>query len=501
MAPGKSGAPVDAVRLRIVWSILGTVAYVLAVAALVVRALTRPNRLPEARTAWVVVILAAPLVGLIAYLALGETDVGKKRVRRLRQAEAALDAVASPVPAGTVPPNVRPLSNLCQAINGFPPVAGNRIELVGDPDAPASEPMRDSIAALGALVAEIESAREHVHLSFYIWLDDEHGGKVADALAAAARRGVVCRAMVDALGSRAFLRSGRPRQLREAGVQLVAALEDIPRAGHIAGSRIDLRNHRKLVVIDGRVAFCGSQNCADPQFRPLAKFAPWVDLWFRCEGPIVEQGQRMFLETWMAETDDDLTSLAGQPPKVYDDGVVAQLYGTGPSTRGDAMSDSFVGAMYAARHELIITTPYFAPDEALLRAIAAAPRRGVDTSFILPARNNSWASAAAARSTYGGLLDNGVKLFEYPLGLLHSKSITIDGEACLVGSGNLDRRSLQLNFENNMLVADPVLTAAVRKRQLGYLSQSRAVERDHVDRWPLWRRAFDNAVAMASPVL
>lgn len=483
------------------WFIVAAAAYVLAVAALVVRALTRPDRIPEARTAWVLVILAMPVLGAVAYLALGETDVGKRRARRLRAAEEQLDRVETMPSPAAMPDHVAPLGNLCRHINGFAPVGGNRIELIGDPAAPPSEPKRDSVAAMDALVAGIEVAREHVHLSFYTWLDDEHGGKVADALAGAARRGVTCRAMADAHGSRPFIHGPRWKQLRDAGVQVVATLDEIPRAGHVAASRIDLRNHRKLVVIDNRTAFCGSQNCADPEFRVLEKYGPWVDLWFRCEGPIVGQAQRLFLASWMAETDDDLTSLVSEAPTVYDDGVVAQLYGTGPSTRGDAMSDSFVGAIDAAHEELIITTPYWAPDLALLRALAAAPRRGVDTTFILPARNNSWASAAAARSTYGGLLANGVKVFEYPLGLLHSKSITIDGQACLVGSANLDRRSLQLNFENNLLVADPVLTRAVRERQLGYLSQSRQVTRTEVDAWPLWRRAFDNAVAMASPVL
>lgn len=483
------------------WEAIGAAAYVLAVVALILRALTRPDRIPEARTAWVLLILAAPVVGALAYLALGETDVGKKRVHRLREAEKQLDRVDTLPSPAPMPDHVAPLGELVRHINGFAPVGGNRIELIGDPEAPASEPKRDSVAALEALIAAIDAAREHVHVSFYIWLDDVHGGKVADAMASAARRGVTCRAMADAHGSRPFIHGPRWKQLRDAGVEVVATLDDIPRIGHLAPSRVDLRNHRKLVVIDNRIAFCGSQNCADPEFRVLAKYAPWVDLWLRCEGPVVGEAQRLFVSSWMAETGDDLTSIVRQPPQVYDDGVVAQIYGTGPSTRGDAMSDSFVGALYAAHRELIVTTPYWAPDLALQRALAAAPRRGVDTTFILPAHNNSWASAAAARSTYGGLLKAGVKVFEYPLGLLHSKSITIDQEVCLVGSANLDRRSLQLNFENNLLVADPVLTRAVRDRQLGYLSQSHQVDRAQVDSWPLWRRAFDNAVAMASPVL
>jgi cardiolipin synthase len=496
--------PVDgAATLRDVWTLIVPTLYAVLHAGFVARAIVRPNRTPAARAAWVAVILAAPFVGIVAYLALGETDIGPTRVRRLREAEAKLAAVSVSAVAAAVPESARSLSDLCQSVNGFAPTSGNRIVLLGDPSAPASEPMKDSEAAVDAMITAIDAAVDHVHISFYIWLDDVHGGRVADAVAAAARRGVTCRVMIDALGSRAFIKGPRWAQLREAGVHVLAMLNDIPRLGHLAVGRIDLRNHRKLVVIDGRTAFCGSQNCADPQFRTLPKFAPWIDLWFRADGPIVDQAQRLFLATWMAETDDDLTSvLTSHPaPGPFADGVIAQMYGTGPVTRGNAMSDSFVGALYAARHDLLITTPYFAPDEALLRAICAAPRRGVETTLVLPARNNSRLVAASAQSTYLDLLQSGVKIHEYPLGLLHAKSVTIDGTVALVGSANLDRRSFQLNFENNLVIVDEATTAAVRGRQLGYLSQSREVTLDEVTRWGVGRRLVQNAVDMASPVL
>ena len=182
-------------------------------------------------------------------------------------------------------------------------------------------------------------------------------------------------------------------------------------------------------------------------------------------------------------------------------GVVAQMFGTGPTTYGGLMSDSFVSALYAAGHELIISTPYFVPDEALFRALCAAPRRGVPTTLIVPARNDSALVAAASRSTYPDLLACGVRLFEYPLGLLHTKSITLDGRIALVGSANMDRRSLELNFENNLLVLDPGVTATIRQRQLGYLSQSTAVEAETVKARPFRTRLVGDAIGMASPLL
>ena len=468
----------------------------------VLRAVTRPNRTPASRVAWVAVIMCLPVIGVVAYLLLGETSIGHQRVRRLHEAEQRL---AAPSGAGTEPGDTvtGTVSDLCRSINGFGPTQGNRVVLLGDPAASPAEPTLDSDLAIKGLIEAIEAATEHVHVSFYIWLDDDNGGRVADAISAAARRGVACRVMVDALGSRDFVRGPRWRQLREAGAHVLAALEDIPRLGHAAVGRVDLRNHRKLVVIDNRIAFCGSQNCADPQFRVKAKYAPWIDVLLRCEGPVVRQAQHLFLGTWIAETGEDLYGLpaAAPEPERYDDGVIAQMFGTGPATPGNPMSDSFVSAMYAAEHELIITTPYFVPDQALLRALCAAPRRGVETTLVLPARNDSPLVAAACRSAYPDLLRCGVRLFEYPLGLLHTKSITIDARITLVGSANMDRRSLELNFENNLLVLDPGVTAAIRGRQLGYLSQSTIVKADTVEDWPFRARLVNNAIGMASPLL
>jgi len=466
------------------------------------RAITRPDRTPASRVAWIAVIMCLPVMGVVAYLFLGETSIGRERARRLRDAERRL---ATPRGADAAPgdPAAKAVSDLCRSINGFGPTPGNRIVLLGELGASPAEPARDCDAAIKGLIEAFDAATEHIHVSFYIWLDDENGGRVADAVSAAARRGVTCRVMADALGSRDFIRGPRWRQLREAGVHLLAALEDIPRLGRFAVGRIDLRNHRKLVVIDNRIAFCGSQNCADPQFLVKAKYAPWIDILLRCEGPVVRQAQHLFLATWIAETGEDLYGLpaAAPEPAQHPDGVVAQMYGTGPTTPGNPMSDSFVSALYAAEHELIITTPYFVPDEALLRAVCAAPRRGVTTTLIVPARNDSPLVAAASRSTYPDLLACGVRLFEYPLGLLHTKAVTVDARIALVGSANMDRRSLELNFENNLLVLDPGLTATIRQRQLGYLSQSAAVEAETVKAWPFRTRLTGDVIGMAAPLL
>ncbi|GAB96565.1 cardiolipin synthase [Kineosphaera limosa] len=471
------------------------------------RALTRPNRTPASRVAWVAVITAVPLLGIVAYLLLGETSIGRARERRLREVIAAMPKPSTPTaPKSAMPDRIGEVFDLGTTIDGLGPVAGNHIRLLGDPDASADRPMLDSELAIESLVADIDAATDSVHIAFYIWLDDVSGGKVADAVAAAARRGVSCRVSVDALGSRAFTRSPRWGQLKDAGVHAVVTLNDIPRLGHLPVGRLDLRNHRKIVVIDNTIAYCGSQNCADPQFRVAAKYAPWADIFLRCEGPVVRQLQYIFLTGWLAENPADEAELMALPsaqpgPQVFSDGPVAQMFGTGPTTPGNSMSDMFVATIFAARSDLLITTPYFVPDEALLRALCAAPRRGVRTRIIFPARNNSRLVGDASRSDYAEMLAAGVQIYEYPLGLLHTKSMTVDGEFALVGSANMDRRSLQLNFENNLVVADPTTTAAVRARQETYLSVSHQVLDAKVAAWPFHTRLVQNTVGMLAPLL
>jgi cardiolipin synthase len=309
--------------------------------------------------------------------------------------------------------------------------------------------------------------------------------------------------MVDALGSRAFTQSRRWGQLRDAGVDTLATLDDVPRLGHLAIGRVDLRNHRKIVVIDNCIAFCGSQNCADPEFRIKARYAPWVDIFLRCQGPVVRQQQHLFLSAWIAETGEQLEALASAVPlpQRFEPGVIAQIFGTGPTSRDNAMSDMFVASMYAACEDLLITTPYFVPDEAILRALCAASRRGVKTTIIFPARNDSWLVGNASRSAYAGLLVSGVAVYEYPLGLLHTKSMTVDGKIALVGSANMDRRSLELNYENNLVIADRDTTQVIRRRQLTYLAASHPVDIDTVRTWPFHKRLVQNAVGMMAPVL
>lgn len=478
-------------------SLLALVAYTAIVLAVVARILLRPNRDPASRIAWIVVLGALPGLGVIAYLLLGETNIGRRRVGRLKATLAALPPPGGPCfhapesAESAVPERYRAVFRLGQSISGFAPVAGNTAAL-----------MADSNAAIDAIVADIDAARDHVHLLFYIWLPDTNGCKVVEALKRAAGRGVVCRAMADDLGSRAMVRSAHWAAMRAAGVRVAVGLPvGNPLLRALIG-RIDLRNHRKIVVIDDRITYCGSQNCADPEFLVKARFAPWVDAVVRFEGPIARQNQYLFASDWMTDVPGDRIECLERPlPPSGSDALPAQVIGTGPTVRHSAMPEMFAGALAAARHEVVVTTPYFVPDEALLSALCTTAWRGVATTIVFPARNDSWIVGAASRSYYADLLAAGVRIHEYEGGLLHTKSLTVDGELTLIGSANMDRRSFDLNYENNILVYDPVLTAAVRARQQKYLASAPPVTREAVAAWPMPRRLWQNGVAMMGPLL
>ena len=464
--------------------------------AVIARVILRPHREPASRIAWLVMIIALPIAGMIAYLLLGETNIGRRRTRRMKKVLDAMPDVANasgssaPDLQARIPERYAHLFRVGRSINGFAPVGGNRGRLLSD-----------SNASIASLVADIDAAKDHVHVIFYIWLPDGNGLKVVEALKGAAARGVTCRVMADGLGSRIMIESEHWSAMRDARVRATIALPIGNLLLRPLLGRIDLRNHRKIVVIDDWITYCGSQNCADPEFRIKAKYAPWVDALIRFEGPIARQNQYLFASDWMAQEDEDVRELLLRPLPCGQSGFAAQVIGTGPTIRNSAMPEVFETLMYTARDELFITTPYYVPDEAMQTALCASAYRGVKTTIILPMRNDSFIVQAASRSYYADLLAAGVRIFEYKGGLLHTKSLTVDGEITLIGSANMDRRSFDLNYENNILFHDRALTAEMRLRQDAYLAQSQEVTAEMVARWPLTRRLWNNSIAMLGPVL
>ena len=465
---------------------------VLAEIGVLVRVLLRPHREPASRLAWIIVVIALPLVGIIAYLILGETRISGRRREHGRDIDAAL-----PRPRGDqsclrsleAGPHRAPFA-LARTVNCLEATCGNTARLA-----------KDSNAAIDEIVADIDAAKEHVHLCSYIWLADNNGLKVKDACIRAAQRGVTVRILADALGSWRLIRSSYWQELRANGCKARVALPVGNPLWTLIRGRVDLRNHRKLVIVDNRIAWCGSQNLADPQFRIKPRYAPWVDIMTRWEGPVAQHNQYLFVSDWMAEGGDDISNLLREAAARSEGSVLAQVIGTGPTSSFDAMPSCFSELIHSARDELVITTPYFVPDEQLLFAITSAARRGVRTTMVVPSRCDSRIVAATSRSYYEDLIKAGVEVYEYRLGLLHSKTMIVDQTIGLIGSANLDRRSFELNFENNILFADKGLAKVLSDRQKEYLSQSDEVTAATIASTGLPRRIWQNLLAVMSPVL
>lgn len=472
-----------------------TVIYVVLELLFVVRAIIRPHRSPASRIAWVVVIAVIPIGGILAYLLFGETNIGYRRKQRVLQVQAKLSPFEV-TPAETekrleqIPSYYQNPFLLAGSISNFPVVVGNVGELYSD-----------SNKSIESIIRDIDSAKEHVHLLFYIWLPDHNGSKMADAVIRATERGIHCRVIVDEIGSRDLIQSSLWSNMKRAGVDLKTALPVGNPFLKLFRGRIDLRNHRKIVVIDDWITYCGSQNCADPEFRIKPKYAPWVDALIRFEGPVSQQAQRLFASDWMTLSSDDLSDIIGRTLREHDGSIKALAFGTGPTVRDAAMSEMFVSMMHAARKEIVISTPYYVPDESMQHAICAAAHRGVDTTIIFPAKNDSRIVAAASESYYPELLDAGVKVYEYVGGLLHTKSFTVDGCVTLIGSANMDRRSFELNYENNIILYDPGMTKDVRKLQDEYLAKSYPVTHEMILEWSIIDRLWRNTIAMLGPLL
>jgi cardiolipin synthase len=474
------------------WGAVTSIAILAVDLATAARALLRPHREPASRLAWIIAVFALPVAGVLLYLLVGETRISGGRRRRGREINDRLQRPSgefrcSPDDIGRA---YRAPFALARSVNHLDPTRSNRATLAPD-----------SNSAIDEMVADIDAARDTVHGCFYIWLADNNGVKLKDAFIRAASRGVHVRLLADALGSRLFIRSRHWRDLCEGGCEARVALPVGNPLWTLIRGRVDLRNHRKLMVVDNRVAWCGSQNCADPQFRIKPRFAPWVDIMSRWEGPVAAQCQFLFVSDWIAESGDDISRLLDSPIEEGSGQVVAQVLGTGPTAEFDAMPACFSELIHSANEELVVTTPYFIPDEQLLFALTSAARRCVKTVILFPKRNDNWIVAAASRSYYKDLIDAGAEIYEFRPGLLHAKTMVVDRCTGLIGSANLDRRSFELNFENNILFHDHDFAESVRARQDEYLAECDRVTREDVDRYGIGLRLWQNLLATLSPML
>jgi len=473
---------------------LALAAHILLVGVTALRVLSREYLSPVKRLAWFMVLAVLPFIGVAGYVLFGEARILNIKTKqseifnRIGKLEPDIIGDNDQL-KGAVDPSYRAAFQYAQSMNGFGLTLGNRAEL-----------MPDDKTARRRMIEDIDAAKTSINIMYYIWLKDKTGTDTARALIRASQRGVDCKVMADALGSRKIVTSKLWKDMGDAGVNLSIALPLTKVIKTLFLSRIDLRNHRKITVIDSAITYCGSQNCADPDFRPKKKYAPWVDIMLRFEGPVVAQNQLLFASDWLLHEDAKLSSFAANI-KPFKGGFPALVWGDGPTGRSSATPQLFATLINSTQENLVISTPYFVPEEIVLGALYAAAHRGINVTLIFPARNDSWIVRAASKSYYLELLEAGVNIFEYKGGLLHAKTLTIDGRLTMVGSTNIDLRSFDLNYENNILVYDKKLTQVVHARQMDYINSSCSVTLTGVETWSLPKRIWYNVIATIGPVL
>lgn len=450
--------------------------------------------------AWLFLIAAVPLFGALAYLVVGEKRIDRGRLRRMsglqqsysKLTEALIDRNLTDIDWSRHPQQAREMDQLGRKMVGLPTVRGSGGRLFSD-----------THDILRQIAGDIRQASRSVLMEFYIWNAGGFADEVLEAVIDAAGRGLDCRILVDGLGAAAWWKSDQPGRLREAGVQLRKALP----AGFIRllVGRNDVRLHRKIVVIDGLVAWSGSMNLVDPHyFKQDANVGEWVDAMARVEGPVVGPLALTMIGDWTLETGESVREVvraAGIGQLVAKGDADVQVIPSGPGQTTDGLLQMLLAAVNAAREELILTTPYFVPDDSLLRAIRGAAARGVKVSMIVPERVDSLLTRYASRSYFDELLACGVRILLYRKGLLHTKSVTVDGRISMFGTANLDMRSLWINYEVTAFVYGGKFGRDLRHLQQSYARDSHELDPHQWAARPWRERFMENALRLFGPLL
>ncbi|MCL7751081.1 cardiolipin synthase [Guyparkeria hydrothermalis] len=421
-------SPIAQLYVLIEWTI--------RLAALFIVPLRRP---PTAATAWLLLLFFLPIVGLVMYLLVGRPRLSRDRAEKIAHLAQTLRPIterlsrAEPQGSGNLPARFAAVDQMVRRWRQFPLFDGNRIGLIDSMDAFAA-----------ALVDGIDRATDHVHLTFYIAAVDRATAPVFDALERAAARGVVVRLIVDDFGSKETMRGLRRLARRGIAVGRAFPRSKLPRKS----ARFDLRNHRKLVVIDGQVGYAGSMNLVHPEFR---RGQCYEDLMLRIEGPVVLELQAIFAGDWYLETGLLLDTERYFPTPVTAGHESCVGLPSGPEYPEPLLQRLLLGLLHAATERVEIVTPYFVPDESTLDALKAAARRGVHCELILPESLDHPLVQLAQESYFDELLEAGVTIRRHPARLLHSKVTLCDGRISLVGSANLDVRSSLINAEFGLL--------------------------------------------------
>jgi cardiolipin synthase len=504
----------------------GTLVAMFHIPSVLMRRATRPM----AVLAWVLCLLTLPFIGVILWWMIGRTHLQRRRRRWTRSREAmtqslsdvrqtieeSVDDKSAPEPAELIENDAL---YLCEDEGVFPPTKGNRVEIFSS-----------GLDAFDAFEQAVRSATDHIHFQFYIWQRDAIGRRFRDVLTEKAKEGVEVRVLYDAVGG-APVKRGFMDPLIEAGAKVASFLPVVLFERQL---RVNFRNHRKIIVIDGKAGFVGGMNIGE-------EYTDWLDLAFRLEGPVVLQLQEVFAEDWYFATGEDLASpqyfLAqdslgkersdefasetkmaemaemandgGEVPAEANarslraaDSVTARIIASGPDNPNSVIENIFFMAITSASERILITTPYFVPSQAILMAIKTAAIRGVDVRLLTPGKCDIPIAQAAGRSYYAELLEAGVRIFEYSdEQVLHAKAVVVDDRWSIIGSANMDIRSFLLNFEVNAVLHDHELNAGLSVLFDEHVAKSEEMSLQAYQNRPLKNRLIESTARLFSPLL
>jgi len=466
-----------------------------AVALALVPSVLVRRKEPSATIAWILtLVLLAPL-GVTLFLLFGRDRV-RMPAKRKREIDAIVRAQVAALrdePGADrtshltlASPFERSLFRVAQGLSHLRATSGNKADVLVEGDA--------TYAAIGEA---IDAARHHVHAQYYLIRNDSTGSWFRDRLVAAARRGVKVRLLMDGFGCFVLGRGWR-RPLHQAGV-LVA---DFLPMRTVLLQPVNLRNHRKIVVVDGHTAFTGGFNVGDEYRGQMRGVGTWRDVHLRIEGPAAAALQRIFFQDWAFATGEPISPEDYFPREIGTPGnATIAVVPSGPDTRTEAIHRLFFGAIVGAQREVLISTPYFVPTESIMVAMELAALRGVAVKLVLPAHSNHKVTFHAGRSFYSPLLETGVDILEYQPGIVHAKTLIADSQVALIGSANMDMRSFRLNFEVHTLVHDETTAARLEQAFADNVARSRRVTLDEWNARPTSVRMKEGASRLVSPLL
>jgi len=460
------------------------------------------DRKPTAAMAWLLLIILFPFFGIVFFLLIGNFRLPKKR----RDEQARIDTIIKGMAAnaGTVvadqsdwPRWFQRIAQQNERLTKLPALAGNHATLYGDYQ-----------ASVDAMTAEIERAQKWVHVEFFIVGWDETTRGFFSAMESAVARGVSVRLLADHISSGKVAHAKETfAELDRIGVKWSWMLPVMPFKGKY--QRPDLRNHRKIVVVDGRVAFMGSQNLISRDYdseKNIKRGLKWQELVTRLTGPVVASVNAVFLSDWLIETDENLieTEHARVTEAAVETGadvVVCQVVPSGPGYETENNLRMFLSLIYGATEKVILTSPYFVPDEAMVYAITTACQRGLEVQLFVSEIGDQGLVYHAQRSYYDALLEAGVKIFLYPAPfILHSKHFSIDDNIAVIGSSNMDIRSFSLNMEVSLLVLGKSFVAGMREVEQGYRDAGRQLTLEEWKREPAKATFLDGIARLTSAV-